>query len=162
MYSDEKIVLVNDLSDVVSSQGYLLFYSKNSVQEFIRQTISQPENWPHVTKNVSALANTPYKLKDPKSRKHKNNEDEGKNNHAHDSSSRTDDTLTGVPPGQTNVGTPGQGPTANTDKFLSGLATSKPKLKQFYTSKKQQVFEEDKIFSLDEPEPMIIPKKSVC
>ena len=34
--------------NVVTREAYILFYSKMSVDEFFRQTLSEPGHWPHI------------------------------------------------------------------------------------------------------------------
>ncbi|KAL4438101.1 hypothetical protein ABPG74_016880 [Tetrahymena malaccensis] len=47
-FNDTQVQYVEDPEDKLSSsQSYVLFYSKTSVEEFFRQTLSDPESWPH-------------------------------------------------------------------------------------------------------------------
>lgn len=46
-YNDAEVLTLNP-EDLVSPAAYLLFYSKTSVDDFKRQTLSRPEAWPHV------------------------------------------------------------------------------------------------------------------
>ena len=40
--------IIKKESEIVSADAYILFYSKMSVDEFCRQTLSEPGLWPHV------------------------------------------------------------------------------------------------------------------
>jgi len=46
--SDDEIKLVQNLSKIVSKDAYLLFYTKTSVENFLRQTLRLPQYWPYV------------------------------------------------------------------------------------------------------------------
>ena len=40
--------------DTVTPNAYVLFYTKTTVNEFLRQETEQPESWPHVISNSSS------------------------------------------------------------------------------------------------------------
>jgi hypothetical protein len=42
--------VVNE-QNVITAEAYILFYSKMSVDEFCRQTLSEPSMWPHILRN---------------------------------------------------------------------------------------------------------------
>jgi Ubiquitin carboxyl-terminal hydrolase len=46
--NDQDIKLVKNLQKIVSPSAYMLFYTKTSIQNFLRQTLSIPDYWPHV------------------------------------------------------------------------------------------------------------------
>lgn len=47
-FDDEVVRKIKDENKVVSKEAYILFYSKMSVDEFFRQTLSEPGLWPHI------------------------------------------------------------------------------------------------------------------
>jgi ubiquitin carboxyl-terminal hydrolase 8 len=51
-FNDEIVTLIKKESDIVSADAYILFYSKMSVDEFCRQTLSEPGLWPHIIKEI--------------------------------------------------------------------------------------------------------------
>ena len=49
--------MVNSLKredSIVTADAYILFYSKMSVDEFCRQTLTEPGLWPHMITSASA------------------------------------------------------------------------------------------------------------
>ena len=39
---------MKNLQKIVSPEAYILFYTKTSIENFLRQTLSIPTYWPHV------------------------------------------------------------------------------------------------------------------
>eukprot|EP01016_Furgasonia_blochmanni_P016092 TRINITY_DN1912_c0_g1_i1.p1 TRINITY_DN1912_c0_g1~~TRINITY_DN1912_c0_g1_i1.p1 ORF type:complete len:709 (+),score=58.16 TRINITY_DN1912_c0_g1_i1:49-2175(+) len=56
VFNDRNVTKVeNLLQELVTPDAYVLFYSKTSVDDFKRQTISSPEFWPHVLRKQSKV-----------------------------------------------------------------------------------------------------------
>ena len=47
-FDDDSVAKMKREDDVVSAEAYILFYSKMTVDEFARQTLSEPSLWPHM------------------------------------------------------------------------------------------------------------------
>ena len=47
-FNDEVVNKVKRDDNVISADAYILFYSKMSVDEFCRQTLREPDLWPHL------------------------------------------------------------------------------------------------------------------
>ena len=47
-FNDEQVSKLKKVEQVVSADAYILFYTKTSVESFLRQTLSMPTYWPHV------------------------------------------------------------------------------------------------------------------
>eukprot|EP00347_Sterkiella_histriomuscorum_P004870 403358774 len=47
-FDDEVVKKIKNEEKVVSKEAYILFYSKMTVDEFFRQTLSEPGLWPHI------------------------------------------------------------------------------------------------------------------
>lgn len=47
-FNDSEIKLIKNLQKLVSPEAYILFYSKTSIENFLRQTLRIPDYWPHV------------------------------------------------------------------------------------------------------------------
>jgi len=47
-YNDQEIKLVKNLQKIISPEAYILFYTKTSNENFLRQTLRIPTYWPHV------------------------------------------------------------------------------------------------------------------
>lgn len=47
-FNDEIVTRVRREEKLVSADAYILFYSKMSVDEFCRQTLTEPGLWPHI------------------------------------------------------------------------------------------------------------------
>lgn len=47
-YNDQEIKLIKNLSKIISPDAYILFYAKTSTENYLRQTLSMPDYWPHV------------------------------------------------------------------------------------------------------------------
>lgn len=50
-YNDSEVMTLSS-EQLVSSSAYLLFFSKTSVADFSRQTLSRPDAWPHLSKSM--------------------------------------------------------------------------------------------------------------
>lgn len=63
--SDHEIKLVQNLSKIVSKDAYLLFYTKTSVENFLRQTLRLPHYWPYVVQDQARPPHGKKKKKRP-------------------------------------------------------------------------------------------------
>lgn len=57
MFNDEKFCEYKvTISEITTTKSYMLFYSKKSMKESTRQSISLPQNWPHVSSKIKSIA----------------------------------------------------------------------------------------------------------
>eukprot|EP00347_Sterkiella_histriomuscorum_P013480 403364554 len=47
-FNDHEIKLIKNLQKIQSPEAYILFYSKTSIENFLRQTLRIPDYWPHM------------------------------------------------------------------------------------------------------------------
>ncbi|CDW76396.1 ubiquitin carboxyl-terminal hydrolase family protein [Stylonychia lemnae] len=66
-FNDQEIKLIKNLQKIQSPEAYILFYSKTSIENFLRQTLRIPDYWPHVVavaaKTLSSVRGTDKKSK---------------------------------------------------------------------------------------------------
>jgi len=53
--NDSSVKPVENQKKLIDSSAYVLFYSKTSVEVFRRQTITNPEAWPHLRDDYESL-----------------------------------------------------------------------------------------------------------
>lgn len=53
-FNDEMVNSLKREDSIVTADAYILFYSKMSVDEFCRQTLTEPGLWPHMITSASA------------------------------------------------------------------------------------------------------------
>ncbi len=63
-FNDQEIKLIKNLDKLQSKDAYILFYTKTSVENFLRQTLRIPDYWPHVVVAAAKKLHA-YKGNDP-------------------------------------------------------------------------------------------------